>query len=376
MLLFIVIATRILVAFLVVASILPLLSIGAWAVRLFDFPRLQLACMVIIPLIGLGSWYFLNGWSLEQTVLAGACGLVLFWQTWHIAKYSVLWPKELAYAGEAEADQDVVRVVVVNLQFDNPQKEAVRKRIAELDVDLILLIEIDQEWANALSEIEENYPYREGILKPKGLGLMLWSKLPLRDGEVRHLVSEDRPSIFATVDLANSEEINFVGVHPTPPGLEIRKEGEEGRHNSRIRDAELMLIARKIAEEKELNWIVTGDFNDVAWSHTTRLFKRISGLKDPRVGRGLFNSYHAQHVWMRCPIDQVFLSPGAKIVDLKRSVTPGSDHFAIATTFVARTLKPAEPEPVNNDLQDSRDIIEEGKEDAEKIDSKSDEPAP
>jgi hypothetical protein len=68
------------------------------------------------------------------------------------------------------------------------------------------------------------------------------------------------------------------------------------------RDAELVLIGREI-DGASRPAVVAGDLNDVAWSSTTTLFQKISGTLDPRVGRGLYNSFHAKSPLLRFPLD-------------------------------------------------------------------------
>lgn len=147
-----------------------------------------------------------------------------------------------------------------------------------------------------------------------------------------------------------------------PPGLE--EPAGDGRRDSRERDAELVLIAKQVRDHPEQSWIVTGDFNDVAWSHTTRLFTRLSGLNDPRVGRQLLTTYHAEYPLLRYPIDHVFVSDGFTLHQLERIHLPGSDHFAIVANLQEPAIEGVTPEARHDDLEEPEELVDEGKEDA------------
>lgn len=67
----------------------------------------------------------------------------------------------------------------------------------------------------------------------------------------------------------------------------------------------------------------------MAWSYTTELFQKISGLLDPRIGRGFFSTFHARKAWARWPLDHVFCSEHFHLVKMERLGYIGSDHFPI-----------------------------------------------
>ena len=363
-----VIALRAIVVVVCLTTLLPPVRVGFWPVRLCDFLRLQTAGLALLGAL-LGGWLYYAQRTVEPLIGLTICAAIAIWQFRFVLPYTRCWRKQIPPAVHGSGGG--VRVAVVNLKFDNSQKAEVLQQLRELDLDLLLLIEIDQAWQSALSPLEERYPYRTGVVREEGLGLMLWSRLPLHNPQTRYLVTPNRASIFTDIHWqrpsdsaisATSDVLRFVGVHPLPPGLPDEVNG--GRHDSRVRDAELMLVAKHISQSPSGQWVVTGDFNDVAWSHTTRMFQRLSGLVDPRVGRGLYNTYHAQHPWLRFPIDQVFLSPGARLHHIDRVRPCGSDHFAIVTEFSFVGQEPAPLAEQAEDRQEAEEMIDEGREQA------------
>jgi endonuclease/exonuclease/phosphatase (EEP) superfamily protein YafD len=183
--------------------------------------------------------------------------------------------------------------------------------------------------------------------------MVVFSRLPL-EGEVRNLVEGDIPSIRATIRLRNGRRVVLYALHPKPPEP-LRDQ------DSKPRDAELVLVAKEIAAAPQEPTVVCGDLNDVAWSDTTRIFLRVSGLLDPRIGRGLFNTYNANNPIFRFPLDHVFHSNHFKLFRLRRLPKVGSDHFPV---LIELNLEPgAEAEqPASQatptDVETAQEIVE------------------
>ncbi|MEX0876762.1 MAG: endonuclease/exonuclease/phosphatase family protein, partial [Phycisphaerales bacterium] len=248
----------------------------------------------------------------------------------------------------------------------------------EEDADILILVELDQTWHDRLQSVAANYPHQTETVLPDGLGLGVWSKLPIKVSEIRHIVSDLRPSIYTTIALGE-HDIRLVAIHPTPPALPV--EGEDKRYGSRIRDAELMLLAADIEDRPDANWIVAGDFNDVAWSRTTALFTDVSGLADPRIGRGLVNTYHARYMLMRYPLDHVFVAEDFAVESFRRVKAPGSDHFAVRlalqfrpTTKTADPVEESESEAAGEMVREGVEETDEHNEEANGPDSGTPEP--
>ena len=150
--------------------------------------------------------------------------------------------------------------------------------------------------------------------------MLLYSRFPLVDAQVRFLVEPDIPSMTARIRLPSGADVQFYGVHPRPP-----RPGDD----TGDRDTELTLVAREIREQRRPT-ILAGDLNDVAWSRTSRQLQRIAALRDPRVGRGLFATFSANlPPGFRWPLDHVFVSDNFTLCALERPGHIGSDHFPL-----------------------------------------------
>lgn len=352
--------TRAVIAAVVVTTFLPAVRHGSWIIRIWDFPRVQLAVIAALLIIGVSVVRARLGWRTEHLVWLALLTSCVAWQTKQILPYTPAWSVEVdpALAG----DGDPLRLLALNLDVRNDRHLEMTQVVRDLDPDVMLLTEVDAAWSDSMAEVRASFPHVVEEIRGEGLGLTLWSRLPLEDGRVRFLVSDRRPSIFATIRLPDGRAIRFAGLHPTPPGHEIPD--ENGRHDSRIRDAELLLVAREVAADPEASWIVAGDFNDVAWSRTTRLFAAVSGLLDPRIGRGMFNTYHAHYFLLRYPIDHVFVSRGFRLAAMERHRAPGSDHFAVTVDLTLPRSAGTDPAADEEMMRRADDLIDEGQSDA------------
>ena len=304
--------------FIIGVSLVPLIRNDNWIFRIFEYPRAQ---KLFINLSVLALFLIVADWEVRHSIvfvsLLGVNSLYLFYQ---VFPYTLLAKRQMKGQDSPPTDKRF-KLLVCNVYQENRESRRCVDCVAQFKPDIIIFVETNEWWRSELSSLDEEYPYT--VMKPldNTYGMLLYSKLQLIDPQVKYLVDEDVPSIHTKVKLRSGDLFELYCVHPQPPVPHENPRSTE-------RDAELLLIAKQ-AKNCKLPVIVAGDMNDVAWSYTTELFMKISGLLDPRRGRGFFNTFHAKHWFFRWPLDHVFCSKDFRLADMKRLPRVGSDHFPI-----------------------------------------------
>ena len=87
----------------------------------------------------------------------------------------------------------------------------------------------------------------------------------------------------------------------------------------------------------------------------------MSGLLDPRVGRGFYNTFSATMPWMRWPLDHLFHDAQFRLLEMRREAHIGSDHFPMYFKLLLTPVEAAEtrPEEASDDeMEEIEDMIE------------------
>ena len=288
---------------------------------------------------------------------------ILVYQGVRIYPYTTFAQEEVLYAHRQNRQQDQISILVSNVYMYNKDYKRLLDLIDQQDPDVVLAVETDSHWQKGLAELKTEYPFFKEVPLPNTYGLLFYSRLPVKNLSTHYLVEEDVPSLSTLIQLPSGKWVQLYGVHPKPP---VPGESED----SKERDAEIIIIGKK-AKESAFPVIVAGDFNDVAWSSTTHLFRKTSGMLDPRIGRGFYNTFHAEYPIFRWPLDHFFHSSDFKLVEMKRLEYIGSDHFPIFIKLQLASDGPIdqkEPVPDKDTQQEANETVQEGL-----VDEKSDE---
>lgn len=308
---------------LVTLTLLPLWRNDAWWVRAQEFPRLQLSmialilfllALVLLDLSQPSTWGLL--------VLALLCFL---YQACWIVPYTRLFPVEVKPAIVVDRNR-TIRIMTANVLTPNRNAAALIELVRQNTPHILVTLESNAWWQERLDTLESDYPYTIKCPLENLYGMHVYSRLALTDSQIEYLVEPEKPSMHTLVSLPSGQKLRIHFLHPAPPSPTENEASSE-------RDAELIIVAKSVAES-DAPVIVTGDLNDVAWSETTRLFRKISGLLDPRVGRGMFNTFHADYWFMRWPLDHLFHSDHFTLSKIDRLRGFGSDHFALLTELI------------------------------------------
>lgn len=274
-----------------------------WRLDLMTHFPVQLAVGALFPfalLVCLRKWSF--------AMLAGATLVVN-----GLSLIPFVWPVSVS-----ESTGPTLRVVSSNVYTGNPDTDSVMKFIRDTDPDIIVVMEIDDRWREAIRELEADYPHN--VLRPRAdnFGIGMLSRIPIRSFRVEALDQAMLPTIVAEAEF-NGGPLHIIGTHPLPPMSE---------RNSDLRNEHLEALANRVVEI-DGPVIVVGDLNTTSWSPYFRNLIQRSGLRDSRKGRGIQATWPGPNWLFQIPIDHALVTDDLVVTDRYVGPDVGSDHRPI-----------------------------------------------
>lgn len=327
-----------------IAPLLPLIGSEHWTIRFFDFVRVQTSVVQICLMVT--CFLIWKSPSLLQYILLIAIVGVLCYQLILIWPYTPLYPIKKP---NEPFNENTLKLVTANVLQDNKEYHKFIEIIKSSNPDIFVTMESDKNWDSHITKAFPDYVHTLKATLSNYYGMHIYSKIAFTHTEIQFLVEDDVPSMHCEFIYAD-KSVDFKVIHPAPPSPTENKTSKE-------RDAELMIIGKQCRENKK-STIVCGDLNDVIWSKTSTIFKKMTGYKDPRLGRGLFPSFHANYWLLRFPLDHLFYSTDLHVPIMRRLERFGSDHFAMYYEIAFPVLEKKNEIPkISEEVKDEIDVI-------------------
>lgn len=337
----------------ILCTLLPLVRHDDWWIRIFDFPRVQIAVGGLVTLFLF--IFFYGKWNTAADILITTLLLCIAYQTYMMYPYTFFAKPQVLKSETNDLDRNL-SILIANIYMKNRDHQKLLKAVDLHEPDVICVLEPDEWWAEKLKVLDDDYPH--SIYRPSDdtYGMIFYSKLKAVKSKLNYILKDNVPSVHSILELKSGDQIELYCLHPDPPNPRYAEETTD-------RDAELLIVGKE-AKKSDMPVVVTGDLNDVSWSYTTKLFQEISGLLDPRVGRGFFSTFHAKYPFARFPLDHIFVSESFRLINMSRLAEIGSDHFPI---LIELSYEP------DNEEEQIKNIPDSEKEDKEKAEEMIDE---
>ncbi len=347
-------STAVLAGVVILLTIASAVPSNQWWIRLWDFPRLIIFTAGLLLLLALFTLRFRGRGPLAIVLFAA-----LAYQAGHIYPYTIFSPVEaeqIEIAG-TERRAHCFTILSLNVLQDNRDFARTRALIERVDPDILLLMEADQRWLDAVESQLAGYPYRLEAPLSNTYGMIFATRLPMTGGRLLNLAEIRTPSAHAVLRTRSGRPFRLAALHPRPP---------HPGQDTEERDAEIAIAAMMI-RESGLPALTLGDFNDVGWSETSQLFRRLGRYIDPRIGRGFYATFPASLPAFRWPLDHIFFTEDFGLVSLQTGDPIGSDHLPVRAEIclvpeVGQTLN-APSETEEDDAEDVAEVIEAYRED-------------
>jgi endonuclease/exonuclease/phosphatase (EEP) superfamily protein YafD len=171
--------------FMIIATALPLLRKGAWWIRMFDFPRLQITVISAVTLaVLLAAGDRSSAW---QNIFAALLALALAYQAYMMFPYTVVARRQVEDARRA-GDDNTIALLFANVLMTNRSSQALLAIIREEEPDIVLAVEADAWWQRELDVLAQTHRY--AVRKPQDntYGMLIYSRLELMEPQIKFLV--------------------------------------------------------------------------------------------------------------------------------------------------------------------------------------------
>lgn len=308
------------VLLLLILTLLPKVPSTHWVFRVADFGKIQFNYLAVVTFAAGFFLYDADFWWYTQGLLLA----MIIFHTATLIRYTRYYPvKKIVRSGE-KASQ-IIKIISANIYQFNKNYDKFIELIRKHEPDIFLTMESDHRWENALRVLEKEYPYQHKVTLDNTYGMHFYSKTEVTNAKTHFFVADDIPSIEVELLTNDGYKFVFFGIHPPPPSPTEEETSKE-------RDGDLLSVAKRV-QDLAHPVIVVGDFNNVAWSKSSVLFRKTSHLIDPRVGNAFVSTFHAKYRLLRFPIDLMFHSENIFIEQLKTLENFGSDHLPVYCEF-------------------------------------------
>lgn len=219
----------------------------------------------------------------------------------------------------ASTSDDALRVVTINVRQSNDAFGRVQDYLRTQPADVVVVQEVSPQWLDALTELEDTYPYRLAEPRADNFGIAMLSRRPPLRQVVHHFEAGGIPYIEMTMKIGDVP-LTVLGVHLSWPVMPDA---------FRARNAQILELSEWPDGENE-RLLLCGDLNLTVWSDW---FARLTG-------QGRFSNWRHRAVegttwpsvmrWGGLSIDHCLARSGSEVATREVGPSIGSDHLPVA----------------------------------------------
>jgi endonuclease/exonuclease/phosphatase (EEP) superfamily protein YafD len=311
-------------AAITIVTVLPLL----WPI----YPRATIFAPLAPQCAALGLLFAVMAILAGRRKLAALSMIVAVWNT------VLIWPDVSPFrAAPAAAGRPVLKLVNLNLWYDNENLDRVADYLIASGADVVGLVEATPDSKAALARLKTVYPHSLDCVGslPKCQSMLL-SKFPLTNTYAGPIDGRYPTIAIAAVQMPGGAAVTVGVTHVLTPFARLREPilwVDPGLPAPRFADAPDLEQSHQAAnlagflQRQAPDLVLVGDFNSAPWSPLQQAFRADTGLDN----RGHFLPSWPTLIWpiFRLPLDPVFVRGHAQVTAIRLGPNVGSDHLPI-----------------------------------------------